>query len=166
MCVKATAPKFTRLTSGGPTEEARAPKTLVFTTLTVRECTTHFTHMDEWLEEFKNWLTEEEEAQAYAEIFLGTHFSQLPRDIQRTISAKFWRAQYAKALQFVWINAPNAWKKYHGHHYCKHSACMIHLARLKVVSRKEAWNPCACVFLLKYFISFVRSFMQIRRGLS
>ena len=41
--------------------------------------------MDNWLIEFQNWTTEEEEYQAYAQKFLSDYLLELPIDILRKI---------------------------------------------------------------------------------
>lgn len=48
--------------------------------------------MDEWLEEFTNWLTKEEEAEAYDGIFIDRFFPELPNGGRDTIERKVWRA--------------------------------------------------------------------------
>ena len=41
--------------------------------------------MDGWLYEFNNWVTEEEELDAYAEKFFNNYFAHLPRDVLHII---------------------------------------------------------------------------------
>ena len=46
--------------------------------------------MDGWLAEFSNWVTEEEELDAYAEKFFNDYFAYLPRDILHIIIQQVW----------------------------------------------------------------------------
>ena len=46
--------------------------------------------MDGWLYEYRNWVTEEEELDAYAEEFFNNYFAHLPRDVLHIIIQKIW----------------------------------------------------------------------------
>ena len=62
--------------------------------------------MDLWLQEFGNWVTEEEEIAAYGQRFVSEFLPHLPQDIKEIILGKYWRYQYENALPFGLINAP------------------------------------------------------------
>ena len=62
--------------------------------------------MDSWLQEFGNWVTEEEEIAAYGQRFVSEFLPHLPQDIKEIILVKYWRYQYENALPFGLINAP------------------------------------------------------------
>ena len=66
--------------------------------------------MEAWLFEYKDWVTDEDEALAYAEHFLEDYLPRLPFELKGLILVKYWSHRYKKARPFGFTHTPRKHK--------------------------------------------------------